>query len=79
MENLLGFPPAAISRKIQPNENANVLLLSSERSGGVFLGQLLNDIFPDTFYSFNPLYFASFFQVSQLIYSNSKGAGNQDF
>ena len=64
MKNALGFPPAAITHKEKPNERANVLLLSSAKSGGVFLGQLLNDIFPDTFYVFNPLFLTSYSQVS---------------
>ena len=36
-------------------EITNILLLSSERSGGEFLGQLLTKIFPDIFYTLDPL------------------------
>ena len=36
-------------------EITNILILSSERSGGEFLGQLLTKIFPDIFYTLDPL------------------------
>ena len=41
------------------NQTTNVILLSSVRSGGAFLGQLLNNINPDTFYSIDPLAIAA--------------------
>ena len=53
-----------LANKKLPNETTNVLLLSSGRSGGGFLGQLLNNIFPDTFYTLDPLFLAVYFQVS---------------
>ena len=52
------------ARKKLPNEITNVLLLSSERSGGAFLGQILAHAFPDTFYSVNPLVMSLVPQVS---------------
>ena len=55
-----------VSHKIKPNEATNVLLLSSPHSGGDLLGQILNDIFPDTFFTVNPLYLASYYQVSHI-------------
>ena len=71
MRDALGFTPEAISQKIRPDETTNILLLSSARAGGTFFGKLLNDIFPDSFYTFNPLFVASFSQVSLIHYSNS--------
>ena len=35
------------SQRITTQDITNILLLSSERSGGDFLGQLLTKIFPD--------------------------------
>ena len=66
VRNSLGFyePGKKLSHKIKHNETTNVLLLSSFRSGGAFLGQLLNGIFPDTFYAFDPLFLASLYKVS---------------
>ena len=72
MRDALGFTPEAISQKIRPDETTNILLLSSARAGGTFFGKLLNDIFPDSFYTFNPLFVASFSQVSHIHYSNSQ-------
>ena len=66
VRNSLGFyePGKKLSHKIKHNETTNVLLLSSFRSGGAFLGQLLNGMFPDTFYAFDPLFLASLYKVS---------------
>ena len=63
----LGFSESGkkLAKKKLPNEITNVLLLSSGRSGGGFLGQLLNNIFPDTFYALDPLFLAVYYQVSQ--------------
>ena len=43
------------SQRITTQDITNILLLSSERSGGEFLGQLLTKIFPDIFYTLDPL------------------------
>ena len=42
-------------KKIEESQTSNVLILSFTRSGGAFLGQMLNNINPDTFYSIDPL------------------------
>ena len=52
-----------IPKKAEESQITNVLLLSSTRSGGAFLGQLLNNINPDTFYSIDPLPMAVLNQV----------------
>ena len=52
-----------IPKKVEESQTTNVLLLSSIRSGGAFLGQLLNNINPDTFYSIDPLPMAVLNQV----------------
>ena len=44
-----------IPKKVEESQTTNVLILSFTRSGGAFLGQLLNNINPDTFYSIDPL------------------------
>ena len=44
-----------IPKKIEESQTSNVLILSFTRSGGAFLGQMLNNINPDTFYSIDPL------------------------
>ena len=58
--------PELVKKWYQTNYTSNVLLLSSGRSGGAFLGQLLNDIFPDTFYAFLPTILAALYQVSHI-------------
>ena len=55
-----------IPKKAEESQTTNVLILSFTRSGGAFLGQLLNKIFPDTFYAFDPLFLASLHHVSQI-------------
>ena len=57
--------PEAMKKWYETNQTSNILLLSSGRSGGAFLGQLLNDMFPDTFYAFLPTIKAALYKVSQ--------------
>ena len=52
-----------IPKKAEESQTTNVLILSFTRSGGAFLGQLLNNINPDTFYSIDPLPMAVLNQV----------------
>ena len=52
-----------IPKKVEESQTTNVLILSFTRSGGAFLGQLLNNINPDTFYSIDPLPMAVLNQV----------------
>ena len=52
-----------IPKKAEDSQTTNVLILSFTRSGGAFLGQLLNNINPDTFYSIDPLPMAVLNQV----------------
>ena len=55
--------PNQIPKKVLLNQTTNILLLSSAKSGGGFLGQLLNSIFPNTFYAFDPIGLAALFKV----------------
>ena len=71
----LNLPPGVA---LNSDETTNILLLSSARAGGTFFGKLLNDIFPDSFYTFNPLFVASFSQVSHIHYSNCKQVLDRD-
>ena len=66
--NITGFYDMMKKMKKNPKEITNVLLLSSKRSGGNFLGQLLTESFPDTFYALNPLFLASFYHVSTIYF-----------
>ena len=52
-----------VPKKAEESQTTNVLILSFTRSGGAFLGQLLNNINPDTFYSIDPLPMAVLNQV----------------
>ena len=52
-----------IPKKALVNQTTNILLLSSTRSGGGFLGQLLNSIFPNMFYAIDPISLAALYQV----------------
>ena len=64
IENIFGNgPQKSISSIVLPNKTTNVLLLSASRSGGSFLGQLLNSVAPDTFYVFDPVIIAAQYQV----------------
>ena len=64
MHNIIGAMRGnKIPKKALVNQTTNILLLSSTRSGGGFLGQLLNSIFPNMFYAIDPISLTALYQV----------------
>ena len=64
IRNIIGaMSGKKMPKKALVNQTTNILLLSSTRSGGGFLGQLLNSIFPNMFYAIDPISLAALYQV----------------